>query len=107
MDVLTLCNVILETYDRKVGIRPILPVKTVVPEEEEEIINKPTEEVIPIPIVKKTLYTKVEEPSSSVKFVRKDVPEVPESVRNLVLSRARTRFTNEGTTTIQTSTLVE
>ena len=105
MDVLTICNDILETYVRKVGIRAILPVKTVVTEE--EIINKPKEEVVPTPIVKKTLYTKVEEPKSSVKFVRKGVPEVPESVRNLVLSRARTRFTNEGTTTIQTSTLVE
>ena len=105
MDVLTLCNVILETYDRKVGIRPILPVKAI--EVPEAIPIKPREEVTPTPIVKKTLYTKVEEPKSSVKFVRKDVPEVPESVRNLVLSRARTRFTNEGTTTIQTSTLVE
>ena len=106
MDVLTICNDILETYVRKVGIRAILPVKAVVTERE-EIINKPKEEVVPTPIVKKTLYTKVEEPKSSVKFVRKGVPEVPESVRNLVLSRARTRFTNEGTTTIQTSTLVE
>jgi hypothetical protein len=103
MDVLTVCTDILETYARKVGIRPILPARVVTPVEEAVA-------VVDVPFVNKkktTLYTKVEEPKSSVKFERRKVPEVPESVRNLVLSRTRTRFTNEGTTTIRTSTLVE
>jgi len=103
MDILTLCTDILETYVRKVGIRPVLPVKV--------ITQETVKAIEPTPIIakekKKALYTKVEEPRSTVNFTRKDVPEVPESVRNLVLSRSRTRFTNEGTTTIQTSTLVK
>lgn len=100
MDILEICNNILDVYSQRVGIRPLPPPG---PARDEE---KGTTTTI-APTETKTLYVKVPEPKSSIGFTKPEIPPVPESVREYILSRGRKRFNGDGVTVVETGAFVD
>ncbi len=102
MDILTTLTEILFSYSQRVGIKPILP--NVIE------ISPPTIDSIPSVVKKKTLFTKVPEPAPSTTFVKPKKEYVPneetEELKRMILARARTRFTQDGITSVPTKDLV-
>lgn len=103
MDILSTLTEILYSYSQRVGIKPILPMAA-------QTVSSPAPELIELQPKKNVLYTKIPEPAPSTAFVKPKKEYIPtpetEELKRMVLSRARTRFTQEGIISVPTIDLI-